>query len=145
MSFATEIDDRGGKPAWILAMVLGFVAYWPIGLAVLFYLATSGRLRAWKLERMGRQMGKLNRWCGAGSSMPWQQQSSGRGFSFTPSSGNAAFDDYRAETLKRLEDEQREFKDYLERLRQAKDRSEFEQFMAERRNRPVAPTDGNSH
>ena len=52
------------------------------------------------------------------------------------SSGNRAFDDYRAETLKRLEDEQREFKEFLERLRFAKDRSEFDQFMNERRNRP---------
>jgi Protein of unknown function (DUF2852) len=53
-----------------------------------------------------------------------------------PSSGNRAFDDYRAETLHRLEDEQREFKDFLARLRFAKDRAEFDQFMAERRNRP---------
>ena len=53
-----------------------------------------------------------------------------------PSSGNRAFDDYRTETLRRLEDEQREFKEFLERLRFAKDRSEFDQFMNERRNRP---------
>jgi len=52
------------------------------------------------------------------------------------SSGNRAFDDYRSETLKRLEEEQREFKEFLERLRFAKDRSEFDQFMNERRNRP---------
>jgi hypothetical protein len=38
--------------------------------------------------------------------------------------------------LKRLEDEQREFKDFLARLRFAKDRAEFDQFMAERRARP---------
>ena len=56
-----------------------------------------------------------------------------------PSSGNRAFDDYRSETLKRLEDEQREFKDFLERLRFAKDREEFERFMAERRERPIEP------
>jgi hypothetical protein len=53
-----------------------------------------------------------------------------------PSSGNRAFDDYREETLKRLEDEQREFKDFLAKLRFAKDRAEFDQFMNERRNRP---------
>ena len=52
------------------------------------------------------------------------------------SSGNRAFDEYRADTLKRLEDEQREFRDFLARLRQAKDKAEFDQFMAERRNRP---------
>jgi hypothetical protein len=64
----------------------------------------------------------------------------GRGDWFAPaSSGNNAFDDYRAETLKRLEDEQREFKEFLGRLRFAKDRAEFDQFMAARRQRPFEP------
>ena len=53
-----------------------------------------------------------------------------------PSSGNHAFDEYRDETLRRLEEEQREFRDFLDRLRFAKDKAEFDQFMAERRNRP---------
>jgi len=56
----------------------------------------------------------------------------GRGY---PSSGNRAFDEYREETLRRLEEEQREFRDFLDRLRMAKDKAEFDQFMAERRNR----------
>ena len=51
---------------------------------------------------------------------------------FRPS-GNAAFDEYRSETLKRLEDEAREFTSFLDRLRMAKDKAEFEQFMADRR------------
>jgi hypothetical protein len=50
----------------------------------------------------------------------------------TSSSGNKAFDDYRIETLHRLEEEQREFKEFLTRLRMAKDKDEFDQFMAER-------------
>ena len=54
----------------------------------------------------------------------------------SPSSGNRAFDEYRTDTLRRLEEEQREFKEFLQRLRFAKDRAEFDQFMAERRNRP---------
>jgi hypothetical protein len=53
-----------------------------------------------------------------------------------PSSGNRAFDEYRTETLKRLEEEQKEFAEFLERLRFAKDKSEFDQFMDERRNPP---------
>jgi hypothetical protein len=57
------------------------------------------------------------------------------GWRSPPSSGNRAFDDYRTETLKRLEEEQREFRDFLDRLRFAKDKTEFDQFMAERRNR----------
>ena len=38
-----------------------------------------------------------------------------------------------------LDEEQREFRDFLDRLRAAKDRAEFDQFMNERRNRPPAP------
>lgn len=49
------------------------------------------------------------------------------------SSGNRAFDEYREATLKRLEEEQREFRDFLENLRHAKDRAEFDQFMASRK------------
>lgn len=47
-------------------------------------------------------------------------------------SGNQAFDEYRAETLRRLEEERRAFQEYLDRLRMAKDRAEFDEFMAER-------------
>lgn len=54
------------------------------------------------------------------------------------SSGNVAFDEYREETLRKLDEEQREFHDYLDRLRSAKDRAEFDQFMRERGNRPPA-------
>jgi hypothetical protein len=52
---------------------------------------------------------------------------------------NTAFDNYRAETLRRLEREQGEFQDFLDRLRAAKDQSEFDQFMALRRTRADAP------
>ena len=67
------------------------------------------------------------RWTGSGAAATGSVPSS---------SGNRAFDDYRSETLKRLEDEQREFKDFLERLRFAKDRAEFDHFMAARRRAP---------
>ena len=78
-------------------------------------------------EKMERLRTKVDRVRGAGD---W----------FRPaSSGNRAFDDYRSETLKRLEDEEREFKEFLERLRVAKDRAEFDHFMAARRQRPFEP------
>lgn len=48
------------------------------------------------------------------------------------SSGNSAFDAYRDETIQRLEEEQANFEAFLERLREAKDKSEFDQFMDER-------------
>ena len=57
------------------------------------------------------------------------------------SSGNSAFDAYRAETLKRLEDEQQEFNAFLTRLREARDRAEFEQFMSDRRDAPARGED----
>ena len=69
-----------------------------------------------------------------------------RGFPFggfgPSSSGNRAFDEYRMETLRRLEEEQTEFKDFLDRLRHAKDKEEFDQFMAQHRQRPASPSEG---
>ena len=54
-------------------------------------------------------------------------------------SGNRAFDEYRTETLRRLEEEQREFAGFLDRLRFARDKSEFDAFMADRRRPPEKP------
>ncbi len=48
------------------------------------------------------------------------------------STGNSAFDAYRDDTLARLEDEQAAFNAFLARLRDAKDKTEFDAFMAER-------------
>jgi len=133
MSIAAKLDDLG-KPAWITLMILSFMAYWPAGLAVLAFLIWSGRMRCWKHGGFGRWQNAgrehwedmRERWCGTSRGASW-----GRG-----SSGNHAFDEYRNETLRRLEEEQREFREFLDRLRFAKDKTEFDQFMAERRNRP---------
>jgi hypothetical protein len=55
-------------------------------------------------------------------------------------SGSRAFDEYRAATLRRLEAEQRDFHDFLRRLRAAKDQAEFDRFVADRADRkPAAP------
>lgn len=48
------------------------------------------------------------------------------------SSGNSAFDAYKADTLRRLEDEQGAFESFLQRLREAKDKQEFDSFMEDR-------------
>ena len=70
--------------------------------------------------------------------MDWMRSRMGGGaWGYAPSSGNRAFDEYRADTLRRLEEEQREFREFLNRLRLAKDKAEFDHFMAERRNRPA--------
>jgi Protein of unknown function (DUF2852) len=54
-------------------------------------------------------------------------------------SGNRAFDEYRTGTLRRLAEEQREFEEFLARLRLAKDKAELDQFMADRRTRREPP------
>ena len=48
------------------------------------------------------------------------------------SSGNASFDAYRNDTLQRLEQEQENFSDFLDRLRDARDQREFDGFMDSR-------------
>jgi hypothetical protein len=123
----------------IAAMVLGFIWWWPIGLLLLAVM----------LYRRHMFCG-YRRWGGGG----WQSAGPGPGAGWKswfggerspdgptggPSSGNRAFDEYRAETIRRLEEEQKEFAEFLERLRFAKDKSEFDQFMSERRNRPSGP------
>jgi hypothetical protein len=117
--------DQLGKGAWIALMVLGFCVFWPLGLAILAFAFWSGRMGCWRGHEMSRwhRGGEMR---GAGT---WWQPPH-------RSSGNRAFDEYRSDTLRRLEEEQREFHDFLGRLRMAKDKAEFDQFMAERRNRP---------
>jgi hypothetical protein len=133
MSFAAAsraLDDIG-RPARIILTIAAFWFWWPVGLAVLAYMAFARR-------QAGAVRGPWGQWqfpkTGFGAC--------GRNFSYTAPSGNRAFDEYRAETLRRLEDEQKEFVEYLERLRQARDKAEFDQFMAERQ-RPTR-TDGPS-
>lgn len=103
--------DGGGRPAWILAIIAGFIVAGPLGLVLLFYSIWSKRM-----------FGNCSR----------RHDHPGHHAISTPT-GNSAFDSYRAETLKRLEDEQRAFEGFLEKLREAKDKSEFDQFMSERR------------
>ncbi len=121
MELVGKLDDLG-KPAWITVMVLGFVIFWPIGLAILAYLIWSGR--------MGCSRHSAGRWHNARSE--WRSRRQRR----KSESGNSAFDEYRQDTLRRLEDEQREFEDFLEQLRHAKDKAEFDDFMRDRKRRP---------
>lgn len=125
MELAAKLDgfgekvDQYGKLAWILLLVLGFILFWPIGLAILAYLIWSGRMGFWRHCGPGR-------WYSNGSEQARAPRSA------RSSSGNHAFDEYREETLRRLEEEQEAFQAFLERLRQAKDKAEFDQFMSER-------------
>ncbi len=113
----TWLDQRG-KGAWIAAMIFGFIFFWPVGLALLAYMTWSKRMFNRSNSpsyRMGNRM-------------------SGRNFR---SSGNSAFDAYKADTLRRLEEEQDSFQAFLKRLRDSKDKAEFDQFMADRETKPT--------
>ena len=112
------LDERG-KGAWIAAMVLGFIFLWPVGLALLAYMIWSKRMFS------GRCSSRRSHHMAAMRSMK----------SAARPSGNAAFDAYKAETLRRLEEEQDNFEAFLERLREAKDKAEFDEFMDERAKR----------
>src|SRR6056297_3618567 len=104
------LDDKG-KGAWIAAMVLGFIFFWPVGLALLAYMIWSKRM--------------FNSSCNRSRRLPPK-------FTTMRSSGNSAFDAYKTETLRRLEEEQENFEAFLGRLREAKDKAEFDQFMDDR-------------
>ncbi len=135
--FLLEKIDSIGRPAWIALTILGFWIAWPLGLATLMFVALSGRFRGVSCSAPGRWYNTANSDAGRrGCGWRWRGRHAQGRYS---ASGNSAFDEYRAETLRRLEDEQREFVEYLERLRKAKDRAEFDQFMSERRNRPEPP------
>lgn len=102
--------DRRGKGAWIAAMILGFIFFWPLGLALLFYMIWSDRMFS-KSHSCSRSKSFYRR---------------------DASSGNAAFDAYKADTLRRLEEEQQQFEAFMDRLRAAKNQSEFDEFMKDR-------------
>lgn len=108
--------DEKGKGAWITAMVLGFIFVWPVGLALLCYMIWSKRMFS-KSCRNSNHSARRQMW------------------SAMKPSGNMAFDAYKNETLKRLEQEQDAFESFLERLREAKDKSEFDNFMEDREKR----------
>lgn len=124
------------RPAWtpltIGLMVLGFVVFWPLGLAMLAYILWGDRLQekfaehrmSWPSNGRGRHHSRRHR--------HWQHGAT----------GNAAFDDYRRSELERLEKERRrleeertEFEEFLTNLRRAKDQQEFDNFMSERAGR----------
>jgi hypothetical protein len=114
------------KPIMIAIMIVAFILFFPIGLLILGFMIGAGRIgRRWARRwGAGPEGGRgLASWAGDHGSR----------------SGNAAFDEYRGDTLRRLEEEQKDFAAFLERLRFAKDRAEFEHFMTDRRSRPAAP------
>ena len=124
--------DSHGRKAWITAMVLGFITVWPVGLGLLAFMLMTGRFSRHAYQGQAYQ-GDTEMFC---------RKSTARSAFATHfrSSGNSAFDAYKADTLKRLEDEQHAFESFPQRLREAKDKQEFDRFMDERAAK-VVPAD----
>lgn len=125
------------KPQWspitLVLMIIGFIVFWPLGLAVLAYILWG--------ERFGGSADRAERWFNRQKDRASRcRHGFGRGFSRGGfSSGNVAFDQYREEQLKRLDEERRRldeeidaFHEHMHNLRMARDREEFDRFMAER-------------
>lgn len=112
--------DQRGKGAWIAAMVLGFIFVWPVGLAILAYMIWSKRMFSKCQGRMARHDHHAH--------MNTMRM---RRYGFRPS-GNSAFDAYKADTIDRLEHEQDEFEAFLKRLRESKDKAEFDEYLNDR-------------
>ena len=113
---STSSASRPGSRCTVLA----FCVWWPLGFATLAFAIGSGRMGCGRRGRFGTWH-NLER--------GWRRRGSGR----MRMRRNRAFAEYRDQTLRRLEEEEREFRDFLDRLRMARDKAEFDQFMAERR------------
>ncbi|KAA0968500.1 DUF2852 domain-containing protein [Aureimonas fodinaquatilis] len=121
------------RPAWtpatIALMVLGFIVYWPLGLAVLAYILWGDRLEAFRSD-VSRSTDRVM--CGFRRSKANVPFAASR-------TGNVAFDDWRDQELarldaerQRLDDARNEFETYARELRRAKDKEEFDRFMRDR-------------
>ena len=131
----TSCSHRGPwHPLHVVAVVAGFLIWWPLGLAALIYFIWAGRFPGERLRENFERARHRARSEFGGFARDWQ--GGPRGWSGT---GNAAFDDYRRETLRRLEEERRRldeegraFAEFVANLRRARDKEEFDRFMAER-------------
>ncbi|MCB1460017.1 MAG: DUF2852 domain-containing protein [Nitratireductor sp.] len=141
------------RPAWtpvtIAMMIVGFMLFWPLGLAMLAYILWGDRLEQFKsnvnraTDRAGQSFsGSWGRGCG--------HKRHGR-HDYHSRTGNVAFDEWRDGELERLEEERRkldemraEFDEYLRELRRARDSEEFEAFRKahEARKTPADPQGG---
>jgi hypothetical protein len=103
-------------------------------IAILLFIVRGAMYRN---HAMGRGAGRMS--CcetGLGPSFERAAAPDRKSEDLPRTNGSPAFDEYRAETLRRLEREQGEFQEFVEHLRAAKDKAEFDQFIAERRAPP---------
>lgn len=139
-NWRSSCSGRGARwrPLELAAMVGGFIFFWPIGLAIL-------ALKVWQ-RRSGDQgdlagfaMGRFDEVKRDAADLFRSARPADGGWNRPSSSGNRAFDDWRAAELARIEEERRkldeavrEFNDYRDHLRKARDREEFDRFVRER-------------
>jgi hypothetical protein len=130
------------RPAWtpatIALMVIGFMVFWPLGLAMLAYIIWGDRLDGFKRD-VNRATDGMFAGCRRGADKAHRWGHGAR-------TGNVAFDDWREKELERLAEERRrldetlaEFDEYARELRRAKDQEEFDRFMANRSKTTPAP------
>ncbi len=98
--------DNQGILAWIAVMVISFIIFWPIGLVVLFFLIWSNRFGKGPKKNLDNDL---------------------------PLIENSAFEKYKTDTLNRLAQEQKEFEEFMSKLKAAKDQQEFDRFMEQRK------------
>ena len=75
MPIVAKLDELG-RPAWIALMILSFVTWWPLGVAMLAFIIGSGRMSCWdshgadrwqrKMERMQDKMERMRGRMGCG-------------------------------------------------------------------------------
>ncbi|MFK7902908.1 MAG: DUF2852 domain-containing protein [Nitratireductor sp.] len=109
-------------------MIIGFMVFWPLGMAVLAYILWGDRLDSFKSEvsrATDNVVDGLNTF-GRNSGV----------YQSTARTGNAAFDEWRDGEIARLEEKRREldetrreFDEHLRELRKARDKEEFNSFM----------------
>jgi hypothetical protein len=118
------------------AIVVGFIYWWPVGLALLAWKFAGYPAFAEMRDTARRTLSDIE-----GARPVSRFARAFEAASRRDSSGNAAFDAYRRAELDRLEaqrraleEEGRAFAAFLEELKRAKDREQFDAFMAKRRN-----------
>lgn len=116
----------------IVLMIIGFAVFWPLGLAMLAWIIWGDQIGA-KAEELKGQFNSF-------AERAPRFNSGAHGF--RGRTGNAAFDEYREQELKRLDEERRkleamraEFESFLSELRRVKDQEEFDRFMRDFRSR----------
>jgi len=127
---ASRFCSRGRWSALnIVLMIIGFAVFWPLGLAMLAWIIWGDEIGQ-KVEELKGQFRSFSERAPSFRAGPFRD------------TGNVAFDEYREQELKRLEEERRkldamraEFDGFLKELRRVKDQEEFDRFMREFRSR----------